>query len=155
MGDAVSNLSILINNLPRFTRDVFIGGREFTKQIANTFSVDLKEAERIKTNPEGKKQEILHACESTIMNIVQELRLSFDYFSSERSVEISHLLITGGSSLLEGLDEVFQKNLEIPVTRWNPLSHLEISESFLKDSRFKAEPYKMGVALGLALYAYD
>ena len=155
MGDTVSNLTILINNRPYFTRDIFMGGRELTKQIANALNIDLKAAENMKINPEGKKQEILNICESALMNIIQELRLSFDYFSTERSIEISQMLITGGSSLLDGIDGVFQKNLEVSVGKWDPLANLEVPESIAKDGLFRKESFKMGAALGLALYNYD
>ncbi|MCK5082973.1 MAG: pilus assembly protein PilM, partial [Candidatus Omnitrophica bacterium] len=35
MGESVSSLTILVNKLPRFTRDIFVGGQDFTKSISN------------------------------------------------------------------------------------------------------------------------
>ncbi|MCK5179026.1 MAG: pilus assembly protein PilM, partial [Candidatus Omnitrophica bacterium] len=33
MGESVSSLTILVNKSPRFTRDIFVGGQDFTKSI--------------------------------------------------------------------------------------------------------------------------
>jgi type IV pilus assembly protein PilM len=154
MGESVSSLTILVNNLPRFTRDIFIGGRDFTKSISSALGASFKEAEELKRNPGKKINEIHGACETIIMNMTQELRLSMDYFATEKNHEIDKLLLTGGTSLLEGLVESFEKNLELEVSLWNPLSALQMSPDVSKENMDK-NALKLGVALGLALYHYD
>ena len=154
MGNSVSNLTIMVNKLPRFTRDIFMGGRELTKRISNALGIGLQEAEQLKNNPQKRKEEILDVCESAVMNIVQELRLSFDYFTTEKNTEISKLLLTGGGSMLEGIAEIFSKHLDMDVCQWNPLSRLEISPE-VDQKAVSKDSLKLGVAVGLALYDYD
>ncbi len=154
MGESVSSLTILVNKLPRFTRDIFIGGRDFTKSISNALAISFKEAEELKRNPGKKLKEVHDACEMITMNMIQELRLSMDYFATEMNQEIDKLLLTGGTSLLEGITEIFEKNLEIKVSQWNPLSALEIAPNVSTENMDKVSS-KLGVALGLALYQYD
>ena len=88
------------------------------------------------------------------MNMIQELRLSMDYFATEKNQEVDKLLLTGGTSMLEGIVESFEKNLEIKVSQWNPLSTLKMSPDVPTDNVDKNSS-KLGVALGLALYQYD
>lgn len=154
MGETVSNLIILVNRLPRFTRDIFIGGRDFTKRISNTLGVSVQEAEKLKVQPGARLPEVLNACEASVMNLVQEIRLSFDYFVTEKNVEITQLLLTGGASRLEGISTVFEKNLELKISPWNPLSPLEIAPEVARED-LHIKSFKLGVALGLALYKYD
>jgi len=154
MGESVSSLTILVDKLPRFTRDIFIGGRDFTKSISNALGISFKDAENLKRNPGDKVEQVFDACDATIMNIIQELRLSMDYFATEKNQEIKRLLLTGGTSMLEGVDEAFEKNLEIKVNQWNPLAMLRLAESVPKKNLDK-NSCKLGVALGLALYQYD
>ena len=81
------------------------------------------------------------------------MRLSLEYFTNEKKVEIKKLLLTGGASLLKGESEYLEKNLEIPVLRWNPLTNLKVAADLSGSMQDNA--YKLGVAFGLALYHYD
>ena len=151
MGGSISNLTIMIDKLPWFTRDIFLGGRELTKRISNTLGIDFDTAEQLKSNPQERLEEVISACEAGISNIVRELRLSFDYFMTEKNKEIDVLLLTGGGSMLEGIEDVFAKNLDIKVRRWNPLSLLKMSAK-VSEEEVNKESLRLGVALGLALY---
>jgi len=154
MGESVSNLTIIIDKLPWFTRDIFVGGRDLTKSISNALGISFEDAEKLKSQPGKRLAEVIAACESAVMNMVQELRLSFDYFTTERSKEITKLLLTGGGSMLEGISEAFEKNLEVKVNKWDPLESLQVSSEISKEDLDK-KSLKLGVALGLALYQYD
>ena len=154
MGESVSSLTILVDQLPRFTRDIFIGGRDFTKSISNALSISFKDAENLKRNPGEKMKEVIGACDSAITNMIQELRLSMDYFATEKNQEIERLLLTGGTSMLGGVVEAFEKSLEIKVSRWNPFAMLKLAGGVSKEN-IENNSCKLGVALGLALYHYD
>ena len=154
MGETLSSLVILQNNLPIFTRDIFIGGRDLNKRIGNIFNVDMKEAERIKCDPRDKIEVILNACDSILVNLVSEARLSFDYLTAEKNIQVSKLYITGGASLLTGVGEFFSKNLDIPVEKWNPLPFFKIAPD-ISAGELNKDINQLGVALGLALYRYD
>ncbi len=129
LGESVSNLNIIVDGSPRFTRDIFIGGRDFTIRISNALGVTIEEAEQLKKNPGDKLDAVVNACESMVMNIVEELMLSFEFFSTENNLEIGHLFLTGGGALLQGIRDVFNKNLKLDISRWDPLSRLELSDS--------------------------
>ncbi len=150
MGETVSSLIILEEGLPRFTRDIFVGGRNFTKNISRASGIGLEDAEKLKCAPGAKVKEILDEKDSDVMNLALEIRLSLDYFVTEQSIPVSQLLLIGGASLLDGWDEVFTKYLEIPAKRWNPLKSLELPD--VPDDGLKDNAGRLAVALGLALY---
>lgn len=154
MGESMSSLTIIKDKLPRFTRDIYIGGQDLTKRISNIVDISFEEAEKLKADPGDKRAEVIECCETTVMNIVQELRLSFDYFSSEKSLSINKFLLTGGASMLEGLSEVFEKYLEVKTLRWKPMDSFQISDN-LDEEGTRKKSLKLGVALGLGLYHYD
>lgn len=152
IGEVVSNLTIMAQGMPLFTRDVFIGGRDFTKALTNSMSLRYEEAENLKKNPEDQLVKVLDACESVVINLVSELRLSFDYFMTEKNVGITYLLLTGGTSKLEGMDDIISKNLDIKVSRWNPFPWLTPGET-VKGEDLESNAAFLAVALGLSLYA--
>ncbi len=154
MGESVSSLTILVNKLPRFTRDIFVGGRDFTKSISVGLGVNFEEAEKLKRDPGKRLEEIIQACDTAIMNMTQELRLSMDYFATEKNHEINLLLLTGGASMLEGISEGFEKSLEVKVKQWDPVAALKTAPESSSEEMGK-KSLKLGVALGLALYQYD
>ncbi len=151
LGESVTNLMILKNNLPRFTRDIFIGGQEFAKRISNVMGVNLVEAKNLKSNPQGKANELMNACESVLNNLISEIRLSFDYFITEKNAHITKLYLTGGNSLLQGITEVFAKSLDLKVERWNPFLGLACAPT-VSAKDLEAQSSRLGVSLGLALY---
>lgn len=154
MGDSVSNLTILVDGMPRFTRDIFIGGRDYTKRISNALGISFEDAEKLKKNPAEKSEEIINACESAIMNVIQELRLSFDYFTTEKTLEIGKLLLSGGGSMLTSLTDIFSKTLDVEIGVWDPARFLKISPQ-LSAEEVQQKSITLGVAVGLALYQYD
>jgi len=154
IGESVSSLMIVVDKFPRFTRDIYIGGRDFTKRIGNALDLSFDEAEKLKCNPGKKLEEVTNACESAVMSMVQELRLSFDYFSAENNISIKELFLTGGASLTEGLSDAFDNNLDVKSQVWDPLKSFNIDSKVSADE-IKKNAHRLGVALGLSLYHYD
>ncbi len=154
MGETVSNLTILVGRLPRFTRDIFLGGQDLNKRISNALGINVQDAEQLKRQPQDKLTDVLNACDSSLTNLISEMRLSFDYFTTESNQPISKLLLTGGSSMLEGMRDFLAKNLDIPVEHLDPLSTFQVSEE-ISQEELKKSAMRLSVALGLALYHYD
>ena len=150
IGEGVSNLIILKDLSPRFTRDIFVGGREMTKQIARVLGVDESKAEAMKKAPGERLDAMLAACEGPIANLIEEIRLSLDYFMTEKNIQVGEFFLLGGGSLLKGIEGVFEKNLGIPVKIWDPVAGLQLNPS-LSSSDIHLSSSQLGVAIGLGL----
>ena len=150
IGERVTSVNIVYGGVPHFTRDVFIGGLDFSQHLSNTMGVSLEEAEALKCNPGKREEEVAKACESVVLNLISDMRLSFDYFVTEHNIPITKILLAGGASLLDGMPEMFKNYLEIDVSRWDFFEYIEMQEELKKDiQKFSGQ---LGVALGLALY---
>ncbi len=149
IGDTVSNLMIMLGNSPRFTRDIFIGGDDLNKRISLALNISIPEAEQLKDNPKDKKEEIFNACDSPLTNLISEMRLSFDYFTTEHGFHIQKLYLTGGGSILEGIVDYFAKSLDMKVESLDPLHSLKVAADVPEGLDKKKS--RLGVALGLAL----
>ncbi|MBI3601709.1 MAG: type IV pilus assembly protein PilM [Candidatus Omnitrophica bacterium] len=150
IGGMVSSLMILKDHSPCFTRDIFIGSQEMSKQIANILGVDLAKAEEIKRAPAEMFNEVIQACEAPLDNLIGEIHLSLDYFMTEKNVQVAELFLVGGGSLLKGIEGVFEKSLNIPVKIWNPLAGLRLGAE-MASSDIHLFSSQLGVAIGLAL----
>ncbi len=150
IGATSSNLNIIKDNLPRFTRDIFSGGLDFTRRISNIFGLNMKSAEGLKTAPGDQKAKVLEACESVLNNLLTETRLSFDYFETENNIPVSLLYLSGGGSGLLGLDEIMKQNLAIEVKPLQPFLGLTVNPKLSEDN-LTCSANKLSIAIGSAL----
>ena len=148
IGSSISSLMIFKNSSMRFARDIFVGSQELTKQIANTLGVDDKQAETIKCNPGDKLEQVMDACDTPINNLITEIRLSMDYFMTEKNVQVDELFLSGGGSLLKGMEGVFEKNLGVRVKIWDPLAHAHLHTPE-GSGDIQSHAVQFSVALGL------
>ncbi len=154
IGETVSNLTILMDQLPRFTRDIFVGGRDCTKVISNVFGISIDEADKLKRQPGDKAEQVMSAYESMFLSMIQELKLSFDYFTTEKNLEIKQLFLTGGGSTLGGIVSMLEKAFDLKVDLWDPVKFLKVSTG-MPEGELSTQSIRLGVAVGLALYSYD
>lgn len=152
VGEVVSNLTIFVNGRPKFNRDIFIGGRDYSKAVSSSLKVSIDEAEKIKQNPEARAEEVSAIIESVSTDFVSELRLSFDYFVTETNLSITRILLTGGSAGMNNFAASLAKQLELKVELWNPFSAVKIGEGVLME-QLNPKVGVLGTALGLALYS--
>jgi type IV pilus assembly protein PilM len=150
IGGSASCLIIFKDSSPRFTRDIFVGSQELTRKIANALGVDDKQAEALKRQPGDKLAQIIEACDMPINNLITEIRLSMDYYMTEKNTQVDELFLSGGGSLLKGIDGVFEKNLGLPVKIWNPLGKVRLNVPAAGED-IQAYATQFGVALGLGL----
>jgi Tfp pilus assembly PilM family ATPase len=85
-----------------------------------------------------------------INNLITEVRLSVDYFMTEKNIQVDELFLGGGGSLLKGIEGVFEKNLGLPVKIWNPLGNVRLNAP-VASGDIQTYAAQFGVALGLGL----
>ncbi len=150
IGGSVSTLMILKDRCPSFTRDIFVGSNDMTKQIANALGIDQSQAESLKCAPGDQMNKIIEACEAPLNQLIGEVRLSLDYFVTEKNVQVDELFLVGGGSLLKGIEVNFEKHLGVAVKIWNPLAGVRLSPE-VANSDVHLYSSQLGVALGLGL----
>lgn len=151
IGSATSNLNILENGLPSLSRDISIGGNNFTQRVADVLGSDFKTAEGLKTDSDKQKSDkVISAVESVLTKLAQEVRTSFDYYESRSVSSVEKIFISGGGSLYAGLKDMLIALLGLPVENWNPLKKISLAEN-LDGAKIKAISGQLAVAIGLAL----
>lgn len=130
IGASLSNLNILEGRLPCLSRDIHMGGNNFTHRVADVSGIDFKSAEELKLNPdEESSNKVALAIESVLSNLAQEIRASFDYYESQRASSVVKIFLSGGGGLFAGLKDMLVNLLGIEVEYWDPLRVIDISNS--------------------------
>jgi type IV pilus assembly protein PilM len=159
LGASVMNINIVKGTMPLFTRDVSVGGNQYTDSLQKELDLSFEDAEALKlgrrvgTVSEDAKQPILQQVTEII---VLEIQKTFDFFRATASGEhIERIYIAGGSSKVPGLVEALRQEFSLPVEILNPFQRImppmDSSESVILDQN----PGQLAVAVGLALRSFD
>ena len=158
LGASVMNINIVKGTTPLFTRDVSVGGNQYTDALQKELDLSFDDAESLKlghkvgTVSEDAKTPILQQVTELI---VLEIQKTFDFFRATASGDhIERIYMAGGSSQVPGLMEALRHEFSLPVENLNPFLRIE---SPVKTSAEMLEQYapQLSVAVGLALRSFE
>jgi type IV pilus assembly protein PilM len=150
IGAMKTNVNIMSGLQVSFTREIYIGGKDFTDSTSKKMGIPEKEAEELKKNPGLKFDEVKDYISSLIDDLTHEIKLSFDYFEHQFDKPIDDIYISGGSSLLQGLEEAFESSFNKKPVRWDPSELLEILSEKIDPPEMKKKASQLVIATGLA-----
>ncbi|MDP8256040.1 MAG: type IV pilus assembly protein PilM [Candidatus Alcyoniella australis] len=154
IGASVININIVRGTNSVFTRDISLGGNQFTEEIQKQMSVSFEDADKIKCGAGSPEQ--LEKAASIIQNVGNSVALetqrSLDFFTSTTSLgHISKVYLCGGSAKAVGLSKIIENQIGIPVELSNPFNTIEINAKIFDKEFIEANAPLAGVAVGLAL----
>ncbi len=158
IGASVMNINIVRGTIPLFTRDVSVGGNQYTDSLQKELDLSYEDAEALKlgkkvgTVSEDAKLPILQQVTEII---VLEIQKTFDFFRATASGEhIERIYVAGGSSQVPGLLDALRQEFSIPVDPLNPFLKIvpPIGEGADLVERNSAQ---LAVAVGLALRSFE
>ena len=137
-----------------YTRDQMFGGEQYTQSIMSYYNSGYEEAERAKVTgdmPPNYSFEVLAPFQTTLL---QQVRRSIQMFVTTTGKEqIDTIIVSGGSSLLEGIDQLLIEELGIHTVIANPFIDMQINDDIDRVQLEKVQPQLM-VAAGLAMRSF-
>jgi len=159
LGASVMNINIVKGNIPLFTRDVSVGGHQYTDSLQKELDLSFEDAERLKkgeTLPsvtDEQKQQILRSV-SDILTL--EIQKTFDFFRATASGEnIQRILVAGGTARVPGLVDLLREEFAMPVEELNPFRKVLINPGKHSDDQIREMAPRLAIAVGLALRSFD
>ena len=157
-GASVVNINILSGGITVFTRDVTIGGNQFTEEIQKQLNVSFEEAEALKIGGGQTDSEAVvpHEVERVMISVAEqvagEIQRSLDFYASTAAdPHFSRVFISGGTAKIPALFKTIEGRVGVPVEIMNPFKVIEVDERRF-DPAFIMEVAPMAaVAVGLAL----
>jgi type IV pilus assembly protein PilM len=161
IGASIMNINIVRGGVPLFTRDVSVGGNQFTDTLQKELDLSFDDAEKLKqghevtnVSAEAKAAHIRSVSEILLL----EVQKTFDFFRQTTSTEnIQHIYVAGGTAKIEGLADLLKQEFNVPVEVMNPFQPGKVNYN---TSRFDPNYIediapRMAVAVGLALRSFD
>ncbi len=151
IGATMTGLNVLKSGELIYTREQPFGGKQLTEEIMRRYGLSYQDAGRAKRAgglPDNYEEEVLEPFKQTIAQHVNRY-LQF-FYSSESGTEIDHVVLAGGSAVIEGLCEVVEGHIGVPTIVANPFAQVEIA-SHIPHNKILQDAPAMMIACGLAL----
>jgi type IV pilus assembly protein PilM len=159
LGASVMNINIVKGATPLFTRDVSVGGHQYTDSLQKELDLTFDDAEALKlgqkvgTVSEDAKNPILQQVTEII---VLEIQKTFDFFRATAAGEhIERIYLAGGSAQVSGLVEALRQEFSLPVEMLNPFARIGFAEGTPMAELIQRNPGQLAVAVGLALRSFE
>src|SRR6266849_1441342 len=159
VGASVMNINIVRGGVPLFTRDVSVGGNQYTDALQKELDLSFEDAERLKKGDslpsvtDEQKQQILRSV-SDILTL--EIQKTFDFFRATASGEsIQKIVVAGGSSRVPGLMDVLREEFAVPVEEMYPFRKIVINPGRHNEEQIRELAPRLAIAVGLALRSFD
>src|SRR5207248_8124393 len=152
IGASVMKTNVIRGGASIFARDVPFGGHNYTQAIAQRLNIPFEKAEAAKQGQEVgvSWDDLVPALEAVSRDLSLEVQRTFDYFASTAESErIARIVLSGGCSLLPGLNDYLSSNWGIPVELARPFERIEVDAQYTDD--VNAAGPALAVAVGLAL----
>lgn len=161
VGASTMNINILRGVRSVFTRDVSVGGNQYTALLQKELGLTYEQAEQVKRGNavagsfEGV--DIEGALETVSDMLALEISKTFDFYraTADDDGSVQKILISGGGSKLKGLPEYLSNRFEIPVERLDPFRRINFDARRFDPDYMREVVPEMAVAVGLALRGVD
>jgi type IV pilus assembly protein PilM len=157
IGASNVNINVLEQGVTAFTRDVGIGGRQFTEEIQRSLNISYEEAESMKVGGAEEDaaavvpEEIENVLAATADNLATEIHRSLDFHLSAASTQLERIYLSGGAARTPGLARAIQERTQTPIEIADSFRRIEIDEREFNPNFLRDVAPQAGVAVGLAL----
>jgi len=154
IGAVYTNIDIINKGIPVVNKTIDIGGATITKNIVSTFNINKARAEQFKLDfglmdKGSQTTQVKSSVEFIINSLISEIKQVMNIYQRRHNEPLKKVIISGGSSLLLGLPDYLEQNLNLKVQVGNPWQNISYPQD-LEASLEKIGP-RMAIAIGLAL----
>lgn len=155
VGASVMAVNVLRNDQSIYMREQPFGGNQLTQEIQNKFGLSPEEAEAAKRAgglPDNYEADVLQPFMDMLgLEVARALQF---FFTSTQHNQIHHIVLSGGSAAIPGVDEAVSKRVQVNTIVANPFVNMQVSGKIKAKALTQDAPSLM-VACGLAMRRFD
>lgn len=159
IGASTMNVNIVKGTRSLFTRDITVGGSQFTDVLQRSLGLNFQQAEAVKRGVvdavDGLEEKAIEPLMNNVTEIVaMEIQKTFDFYratTEDNETQVGKILISGGGSKLAGLSQELSQRLEMPVEVLNPFRNIKVDNKKFDPDYINEIVPEMAVAVGLAI----
>lgn len=155
IGSGVTNFVVIDGGEVVFSRDVPVGGGNYTGEIQRHLNITVEDAEGMKLDAANNRpvaQEVMDVIQSQHEILAEEISKSIEFYTATSSdFPIQKLFLTGGGAQTPGLKDHIHNVTQIPIEFFNPLMGVEIDRKNFSHEYIAQIAPLCAVAIGLGL----
>jgi type IV pilus assembly protein PilM len=159
IGASTININVVANGITSFTRDISMGGNQFTEEIQKQLNVSYDEAEAYKLGGERGvdadsviPQEVERVIQSVSEAMAGEIHRSLDFYLATSSEgRMSRIYLSGGTAKVPALARTIEQRVGVPVELLDPFRNIQIDQKLFNLDYINEVRPLAAVAVGLAL----
>ncbi len=153
-GHEVTNFVVIYDGEVIFSRDLSLGGLNFTSEISRSMGITQSEAESFKISAVSGMavpDEVHSIMSSENERFVEELKNSHDFFiASNPERKVDRFYFSGGTSLNLQLIEKIAQNLQTPFEKFDPFKKIKVDSKKINLNYASQISTFSPIAIGLA-----
>ncbi len=152
IGAEITNVNIIENQVPHFTKDLSVGSNAFVEGIQRRYNVSQTEAMNALRGRGDSNIDVSPIIQVACEDLSVQLDRAIAYLKSSGDAEkVDRIILSGGSARVPGLKEFLNMRHQVPVEVVNPLQKMSYDPGlFSGDDAVNVGPV-LTVAIGLAL----
>lgn len=159
IGSAVSSINVVSDGVTAFTRDISMGGKQFTEEIQKQLKITYEEAEAYKrgeTMSDDTDAVLPQEVERVIQNVAEwisgEIQRSLDFYAATSAdSRVGRIYLSGGTANLPALARVIARTSGVPAELVNPFRNISYDARAYSAQFLEGVSATAAVAVGLAL----
>ena len=159
IGASVMNINIIRDGAPLFTRDVSVGGNQYTDALQKELELTFEDAESLKRGEaipgvtDEQKDGILRSVSEIL---VLEIQKTFDFYRATAGAEaVGTIMVAGGTSRTPGLVDMLSSEFQVHVEELNPFRQINYNPKKFSDEYIQEISSRLAVCVGLGLRSFD
>lgn len=154
IGSMITNFVVVTDGEVVFSRDMPIGGQNYTNDLHKEMGITLAEAESLKLSASagGAVPDDVHSLMSTTTEMLtEEIRNSVDFFAGSSGAGVSQIFYTGGASATTGLIKNLSQATRLKFEWFNPFVRIASGNRRLSPAYLEQIAPYCAVSVGLGL----
>jgi type IV pilus assembly protein PilM len=159
IGASTVNINVVANGLTTFTRDIAMGGNQFTEELQKQLNVSYDEAEAYKLGGERGvdaesvvPQEVERVVSAVSEQMASEIHRSLDFYMATSSEgRISRIYLSGGSAKIPALARTLENRIGVACELIDPFRGVQVDPKLFNLDYINQVRPLAAVVLGLGL----
>jgi len=159
IGASVMNINVIRGGFPLFTRDVSVGGNQYTDALQKELELTFEDGENLKRGQavagisEAQRASVLRSVSEIL---VLEIQKTFDFFRATAGAgSIHHIYAAGGAARTPGLLDMLREEFQMPVDELDPFRRVAYNPAKFSDEYIREIAPRLAVCIGLGLRSFD
>ncbi|UCF06150.1 MAG: type IV pilus assembly protein PilM [bacterium] len=154
IGSDVTNINIIQNKSPHFTRDISVGTNNFIEMMQKELGVDYDEGQRIVSGhfDDRNKSKIKDIVRRSSDDLSLGIERSISFLKAAGDTEeIDEIALSGGGAHIPFLKDILSEKYSFDISVHNPLEGIEYEEGIFNEYEEEIDQIAPMLAVGIGL----